>query len=119
MLKSDEDDFIQYCIKNYKQPFFDKDEFSSDLNKTVTIKKMISRYLTRCVINERLLVNNVITLINVFGVEATNVILFFKLDKDFYPVIKAILIYLNAYKENEYTMHYKVDNHIKNLLEAM
>lgn len=119
MLKSDDTDFVQYCLDNYKTPYFSQSEFSNDLNKTVVLKKMFRRYLDKGIINERLVLNNIIMLINVFGVEAANVILFFKLDTEFYPLAKTILIYLNCYKENELTKHIEADVKMKVLLDAM
>lgn len=119
MRKSDDKEFIKYCIKHYNQPYFSKEEFSSDLNKTTSIKKSIRRYYDQGVINERLLLNNIITLINTFGIEAANVILFYKMPEEFYPVIKAVLLYLNALKENAFTIGIKPDKDIVRILEDL
>jgi hypothetical protein len=119
MLKSDDKDFIEYCMDQYKTPFFLEEEFSSDMNKTVSLKKMFKRYLEHQLINERLVLNNIITMINVFGIEATNVILFFKLNIEFYPVIKSFLLYLNSYRENEITKTVEADSQILNILGEM
>jgi len=114
---NDNDDFVQYCIKNYKARFFSLDEFKKDLSTVTNIKKMLSRYLTSNKINERLVLNHVITLNNIFGVEATNVILFYKLEDKFYPAIKSILIFLNIYIQSNLTHRIKQDVELTNLLE--
>lgn len=119
MLKSDEREFIQYCLENYKAPFFSKEEFSNDLNSTVVLKKMFRRYVQKKVINERLALNKIITLINVFGVKTANIILFFKIDEEFYPILKAFLMFINSYVENEFTRGIEPDRQILQLLRDM
>jgi hypothetical protein len=46
-------------------------------------------------LKERLILNHIIVLGNLFGVEATTKMLFFKLEKQFWPQIKAFLVFLN------------------------
>jgi len=112
------DDFVQYCIRQYKVPFFSLNEFKNDMCTVTNIKKMLSRYLTSDKINERLVLNHVITLNNVFGVEATNVILFYKLEEKFYPSIKSILIYLNIYIQSHLTNKIVQDVKLTRFLES-
>ena len=84
---------------------------------TVTnIKKMLSRYLTSNKLNDRLLLNHVITLNNVFGVESTNIILFYKLETKFHPAIKSILLYLNIYIQSNFTNRVEIDKGLLDLL---
>jgi hypothetical protein len=49
---------------------------------------------------ERLILNHLILLFNVFGPTcAVNKMLFFKLDAEYYPALKTFLIYLNRMSE--------------------
>jgi hypothetical protein len=46
-------------------------------------------------LKERLILNHIIILGNLFGVEATTKMLFFKLEEKFWPQIKTFLVFLN------------------------
>lgn len=116
-MNNEQDDFVQYCIRNYKTPFFSLNEFKSDMSTVTNIKKMLSRYCTSGKLNERLILNHVITLNNVFGINSTNIILFYKLEDKFHPAIKAILMYLNIYVNSGLTNRVMVDQELINLLE--
>ena len=111
-----DDDFMKYCLDNYHTPLFTREEFESDLNKIIIIKKMFKRYLTNGNINERLVLNNITILVNVFGVKATNIILFYRLEEVFHPIIKTFLEYLSAFKDNSYTKDIENDPVIERLL---
>ena len=52
---------------------------------------------------DRLIMNHIIILSNVFGVEATVNMLFLKIDKEDYPILKTFLIFLSFMPE-----HFKV-----------
>ena len=115
-MDNEQDDFIQYCIRNYKTPFFSLTEFKSDLSTVTNIKKMLSRYCTSGKLNERLILNHVITLNNVFDIEPTNIILFYKLENKFHPAIKTILIYLNIFVKTPFTESIDTDDILLELL---
>lgn len=110
-MKAD-DDFLKYCRANYHTPIFSREDFESDVNKIIILKKMFKRYHETGNLNERLALNNIIILLNVFGVEATNIILFYRLEKKYYPIIKTILIFLNSYRENPFSSDVDVDEKI-------
>lgn len=116
-MENEQDDFIQYCIRNYKTPFFSLTEFKSDMSTVTNIKKMLSRYCTSGKLNERLILNHVITLNNVFGIKSTNIILFYKLEEKFYPAIKTILINLNIYIKSGLTNKVEIDQNLLELLK--
>lgn len=113
---SEKDDFVQYCIRNYKVPYFSLNEFKHDLSTVTNIKKMLSRYLTSGKLNYRLLLNHVITLNNCFGVDSTNIILFYKLENKFHYAIKSTLLYLNIYVQTDLTNMIEIDQNLLKLL---
>ena len=43
----------------------------------------------------RLILNHIIVLQNVFGIDAACTLLFFKIEKEFWGLLKTILVYLN------------------------
>lgn len=111
-----DDDFIKYCRDNYHTPLYNEDEFRSDVKKIIILKKMFKRYHNTGQLNERLILNNIIILINVFGVEASNIILFYRIEKVYYSYIKAFLQYLNCYIENPISQDVEPSEDIINML---
>lgn len=99
-----EKEYICYALENYRAPIFSNNEFNSDLHQVYMIKKMFIRYNKTKLINERLLLNNIILVINQFGVQAANVILFLKINKESHCALKTFLVYLNAYNKNKYNL---------------
>ena len=93
------DNFLMYAIKAYNSPHYIMSEFESDLKRTKYLKRLFRRYKITKVLKERLILNHLILLYNVFGIEAATRILFFKIDENDYDVLKSFLIYLNYMPE--------------------
>lgn len=99
------ENFILYCAKNYKNPHCAQTtEFVEDLQRIKYIKKLITRYETTKDLRERLILNHIIILNNVFGPQAVVRILFFKLNKQF-QYIKPFLILLNILPDKLYNIN--------------
>lgn len=90
-----DDNFLIYAMKAYDKPNVILSEFEEDLNRIKYVKRLIKRYRINGDLKERLILNHIIILGNVFGVEATVRMLFFKLDKEDYTILKTFLLYLN------------------------
>lgn len=87
--------FIMYAMKMYTNPqCSDMEEFYEDLNRIKYIKRLLGRYESRGHLRERLLLNHIIILNNVFGSEACCRILFFKIENKYHSHLKALLSYL-------------------------
>lgn len=69
-------------------------EFSDDLNKFVYLKKLFFRAKRNNDVNERLILNHLITLHNLFGI-VTPDLLFYKIDKEYWNILSTFLLYLN------------------------
>jgi hypothetical protein len=87
--------FLIYAAKHYDRPHILQSEFEDDLKRIKYVKRLLRKYRQTGEFKERLVLNHVIILSNVFGVEATTNMLFFKVDQEDYPLLKTILIYLN------------------------
>jgi hypothetical protein len=74
-------------------------EFEDDMKRTKYLKRLFRRYKISKLLKERLILNHLILLNNVFGPEATTRILFFKIDERDYDILKTFLIYLNIMPE--------------------
>ena len=95
MLDLNDENFLIYAAKHYDRPHILQSEFEDDLRRIKYIKRLLRKYKLSGEFRERLILNHVIILSNVFGVEAAVNMLFFKIDQDDYPQLKTILIYLN------------------------
>jgi hypothetical protein len=87
--------FLIYAAKAYDKPHIITSEFEEDLKRIKYVKRLLRKYKQTGDFKERLILNHVIILSNCFGVEATVNMLFFKVDKEDYPLLKTILIFLN------------------------
>ena len=94
-----EDNFVMYAVKSYTSPNCLMSEFEGDLKRTKYLKRLFRRYKATKVIKERLILNHIILLNNVFGLEATARILFFRIDEKDYDALKTFLVYLNLLPE--------------------
>jgi hypothetical protein len=93
--KLDETNFLLYAAKHYDNPScFDTLEFYEDLNRFKYLKRLFSRYDETNELKERLILNHIIILYNLFGVEAATRMLFFKL-KGYHHYLKPFLVFLN------------------------
>ena len=93
--KLDEANFFLYAAKHYENPYcYDTLEFYDDLNKFKYLKRLFSRYEETGELKERLILNHIIVLYNLFGVEATTRMLFLKL-KGYHHYLKPFLVLLN------------------------
>ena len=86
--------FLIYAAKHYDRPHIIQSEFEDDLKRIKYVKRLIKKYRQAGEFKERLILNHVIILSNVFGTQATVNMLFLKLDQEDYPILKTILIFL-------------------------
>lgn len=94
-MKLNDDNFLLYCMNNYDNTQCHSiQEFEEDLKKLLYIKKLLSRYKSNNDLREKLILNHIIILYNVFGDAFTNMI-FFKIDKEFWPTLITFLVYVN------------------------
>ena len=95
-----EDNFILYAMKNYEnnQCLSEKD-FNNDLKIFKYLRRLLNRYDNNGDIKERLILNHLIMLTNVFSVQATTRMLFFKIPEKYWSVLKTFLIFLKYMPE--------------------
>jgi hypothetical protein len=92
-----DDNFMIFAMKAYDKPNCVMSEFEEDLKRIKYIKRLIKRYKVwgEEELKERLILNHIIVLSNVFGIDSTVKMLFFKFDAEDYPILKSFLIFLN------------------------
>lgn len=91
-----EDNFLMYAIRNYDNPSCSgMTEFMDDLKRFKYLKRLFKKYSSKQELKERLILNHIIILNNLFGTEAATKMLFYKIDKKFWPQLKTFLVFLN------------------------
>ena len=91
--------FLVYAMNHYDNPqCHSLEEFEEDLKKFLYLKKLLSRYKVNNDLRERLILNHIIVLYNVFG-DATTNMLFFKIDKSCWDILITFLVYLQRMPE--------------------
>ena len=94
------ENFLMYAIKHYDNPSCTGlKEFDNDLKRLGYIKRLLGRYRATGDIKERLIINHLVVLYNVFGVDAATNMLFFKIQDKFWPQLKPFLVFLNYMPE--------------------
>jgi hypothetical protein len=102
-----DDNFLIYAMKCYNAPHCIMSEFESDIKRTKYLKRLFRRYKVTKSLKERLILNHIILLNNVFGPESTARILFYKIDERDYDILKTFLSYLNIMPDMIYGVNGK------------
>lgn len=111
-----EDNLLIYAAKHYHNPkFIDAEEFHEDLKRFKYIKRLLNRYIDTGVLSERLILNHLIVVFNVFGIEAGLKILELKMEPHYWPMVKPFLIFLRYIRNDQYT-NISMD---RNVVEAL
>tara|TARA_Y100001937_G_scaffold126856_1_gene197263 strand:+ start:1042 stop:1401 length:360 start_codon:yes stop_codon:yes gene_type:complete len=84
-----------YAARHYYNPrFSDIEEFNEDLKRFKYVKRLLNRYLDEGNLSERLILNHLIIIFNVFGIEPSINMMQVKLDERHWSVIKPFLVFL-------------------------
>lgn len=94
--------WLMFAMHNYDNPQCEsEEEFLDDVKRFKYLKRLFKKYQETGELKERLILNHIIVLSNVFGIEASGILLFFKIDKDYWPALKTFMIYLHMIPETE------------------
>ena len=113
------DTWLLYAQQNYDNPTFTKEqEFLDDLKRFMYLNRLFRRYTLTGEIKVRLIVNHIVVLQNVFGVEAACVLLLYKIDEQYWSILKTVLEHLDYLYPHELN-EVEIDENIKKLLEEL
>jgi hypothetical protein len=99
MDRLDELNFILFAAKHYDNPqCYDTIEFYDDLKRFKYIKRLFNRYIEEGDLKERLILNHIMILNNMFGPINTARMLFLKC-RGMEELLKPFLIFLNILPE--------------------
>ena len=89
-------------MKHYENPKPDGElEIYDDMKRFKYIKRLFRKYKSKEILKERLIINHLIVLQNVFGTEATVTLLLYKTEKEYHPMLKTFLKFLNYIDDND------------------
>lgn len=109
-LKLTENTFIQIAMHWYDNiQCTSIEEFEEDLKRFVYLRKLFVRYLENNDLRERLILNHLIILHNVFGI-ITPELLFFKMDKQYWGILATFMLYLNIMPDTIPELDVKLSN---------
>ena len=113
------DNIILYAIKHYQNPSCQgMEEFYDDMKRFKYIKRLFRKYKETGELKERLLLNHIIVLYNLFGADAASTLLFFKIETEYWSALKSFLEFLNMMPEND-LKHIKSDTIVKEKLKQL
>lgn len=95
-----QNNFLLYAARHYDNPSCESiEEFYDDLNRFKYLKRLFSKYAEGGELKERLILNHLIALYNLFGAVATTKMLFAKVDEEHWYILKPFLVYLGYLPE--------------------
>ena len=92
-----------FALRHYDNRGASKEEFEDDMKRFKYLKRLFRKYDTSKDLKMRLIINHIIVLANVFGVDAATSLLFFKIEREHWPILKAFLVFLHYMPENDLT----------------
>ena len=113
------DNVLMYAIRHYNNPQCEGEkEFEDDLKRFKYIKRLLRKYYDTGILKERLLLNHLIVLTNVFGTTALTTLLLHKIQKEYWSTLKSFLIYLNTITKEELS-HIDEDKKVLKILRGL
>ena len=111
------DNWLLFAQHHYDNPTLQKEqEFYDDIKRFKYLKRLFRKYKATENIKIRLVLNHVIVLANVFGVEAACILLLYKVEKMYWSYLKSVLVYLDYLYPHELN-DVKTDKNIDELLK--
>lgn len=96
MRRTKKNRFHEIALASYKNTrCVSEKEFREDLSRIVHLQKLLKRYQMKNELSERLILNHLIVLANVFHLNALIELLFFKIDQEHWKSLRTFLLFLN------------------------
>lgn len=91
-----------YAVKAYDKPTYVRSDLKEDLKHFSYVRRLFRRYHQYGELRERLILNHIVILYNIFGVPATTRLLFFHTRPEDHSLLKTFLVFLNYMPEKVY-----------------
>ena len=109
--------WVMFAMRNYDNPQCEgEEEFYEDIKRFKYLKRLFKKYYESGNLKERLILNHMIILSNVFGVTAASTLLIFKIEQEYWPAMKSFMTFLNMLPENE-LQEIKMDDRVWSTLK--
>jgi len=96
------ENITMFAIRHYDNPHCEGEkEFYDDMKRFQYIKRLLRKYKETNILKERLILNHIIILRNLFGPEACVTLLLYKIQQEYFGTLKSFLLYLNMIREDE------------------
>jgi small nuclear ribonucleoprotein (snRNP)-like protein len=96
------ENIVMFAIKHYNNPQCEGEkEFYDDMKRFKYIKRLLRKHNDSDILKERLLLNHIIILNNLFGPEACVTLLLFKVQREYWGTLKSFLLFLNILRDDE------------------
>ena len=96
------ENITMFAMKHYDNTScVDEQEFLDDMKRFKYLKRLFRKYDTSKDLKMRLIINHLIILANVFGVDAATSLLFFKIEREHWSILKSFLVFLHYMPEND------------------
>ena len=107
---------MMFAIRHYNNPQCEGEkEFHDDMKRFKYIKRLLRKHKDTNVLKERLLLNHIIVLHNLFGSEACVTLLLFKIQREYWSTLKSFLLFLNIIRDDE-LQNVKEDKTVSDIL---
>lgn len=84
-----------YAVKVYDKPNCIMSEFKEDMKRFNYVKRLLLRYRKFDELRERLVLNHLVVIYNIFGPEPATRILFYRIPKEDWSALKTYLLFLS------------------------
>ena len=90
-----EENYLLFAIKYYENPHAaTMEDFEEDLKRFKYIKRLLKKYVVSGELKQHLILNHLIICFNIFG-ECAIPLLFYKIEKEYWSILKTFLLFLN------------------------
>ena len=94
--------WTMFAMKHYVNPQDGgEEEFYEDIKRFKYLKRLFKKYSETGNLKERLILNHIIILTNVSGVDAASTLLLYKIDREYWPALKPFMKKLNLIHERD------------------
>lgn len=94
-----DNNYMMFAIKHYENPqAVTQEDFLEDMKKFKYVKRLLRKYKNGGDLKTHLLINHFLILYNIFG-DAATPLLFFKIDKDLWGILKTFMVFLQRFPE--------------------
>lgn len=100
MLNISKENIDMFSEISYRNPqCVSSEDFFEDMSRIKYVKRLFNKYNRGGEIKTRLILNHIIAFYNVFESRDATRILFFKMEEEYWPILKTFLIYLSYMPE--------------------